>query len=174
MQVTIDVTRQQVEKIFGLDEFWCQCVAWSSTGTQKSQKAYIRVAYQHAANTPTADQHATSTPTADQHAAQHANRRPTRRQHANRRPTRHQHANRRPTRHQHALTSQSSPLRAHVEWQRNEDVVDPADPNLFITPDYNLLIKKSRLADTGNYTCVAKNIVARRKSTAATLLVYGK
>lgn len=60
-----------------------------------------------------------------------------------------------------------------VYWLRGGQVLQ-SDTDVLVTSEGHLLIGQARPQDTGNYTCVAENIAAKRMAPTSQIIVYGK
>lgn len=60
-----------------------------------------------------------------------------------------------------------------IYWLRGGQPLQ-TDTSIIVSTEGHLLISQARTQDTGNYTCVAENIAAKRLANPAQITVYGK
>ena len=73
-----------------------------------------------------------------------------------------------------ALTAFSlHPISAVCKWLKKDEPLN-TDAKVGARADHNLIISEARQSDSGNYTCLASNIVAKRRSANAAVVVYGE
>ncbi|KAL1514115.1 hypothetical protein ABEB36_003430 [Hypothenemus hampei] len=58
-----------------------------------------------------------------------------------------------------------------VYWLRGGQMLQ-SDSSVLVTTEGHLLISEARTQDTGNYTCVAENIAAKRMAPSSQIIVY--
>lgn len=60
-----------------------------------------------------------------------------------------------------------------IYWLRGGQPLQ-SDTSVIVSSEGHLLISQARVQDSGNYTCVAENIAAKRMASSAQITVYGK
>ena len=62
----------------------------------------------------------------------------------------------------------------NIYWLKNEREIDESDSDYIVTQEGHLIIVNAKLSDSGNFTCVAENIAATRKTNPAEVNIYGE
>lgn len=64
--------------------------------------------------------------------------------------------------------------RLQIFWSKDgREINRETDSNLILANDGSLIISATRITDSGNYTCEARNLANRRISDPAEVVVYG-